>query len=93
MVNEVYANLDVMREGPLGECNQPGHQAGPETWRNVQEEIATDYLSCGRREEEGMERRGINNDIISHPGEAGGSVIEEGLALGRRDGISRVCGV
>ena len=34
-----------------------------------------------------------NNDIISHPGEAGGSVTEEGLTLGRRDGMSRVCGV
>ena len=71
-----------MWEGSLGECDEPGHQSGPETRRNVQEQIATDYLTCdngererGWKEREGTERergdgereRGWKETSIYHP--------------------------
>ena len=42
-------NLDVVRESSLGEGDETSNKSRPETRRNVEKEVATNYLTCQER--------------------------------------------
>ena len=47
----------MARQGSLGEGDESGHQPGPESWGDVGELVASDYLSW-RERREGEEEEG-----------------------------------